>query len=117
MIGRIAKMAEVPEEVQEKVRQLQMLEQALQQLLMQKQAFQLQLMESESALKELQGSEEAYKIIGNVMVLTKKEELVKELQEKKETVELRISSLEKQEAKTREKASSLQKDVLAAIKK
>ena len=89
-------MAEIPEQVQEKIRQLQMLEQALQQLLMQKQTFQLQLMETESALKEIQNTQEAYKIVGNIMVLAKKEDLEKELKEKKETTELRISSLEKQ---------------------
>ena len=110
-------MAEIPEQMQEKVRQLQMLEQALQQLLLQKQTFQLQLMESESALKELQGTQEAYKIVGNIMVLTKKEDLENELKEKKETTELRISSLEKQETRTREKASSLQKEVIASMNK
>ena len=111
------KMPEIPEETQEKIKQLQMLEQALQQLLVQKQTFQLQLMEVESALKELEGTQEAYKIIGNIMVLTKKEELDEELQEKKETIVLRVSSLEKQEAKTRERASSLQKDILEVIRK
>ncbi len=110
-------MAEIPEAMQEKVRQLQMLEQALQQLLLQKQTFHLQLMETESALKELQGTQEAYKIVGNIMVLTKKEELEKELNEKKETTELRISSLEKQETRTREKASSLQKEIIASMNK
>ena len=110
-------MADIPEDAQDKIRQLQMLEQGLQQLLMQKQAFQLQMMEIESALKELDGAGEAYKIIGNIMVLTKREELDKELKEKKETLELRISSLEKQETKTREKAASLQNDILSVIRK
>ncbi len=114
---KMAGAQDIPEETQEKIKQLQMLEQALQQLLAQKQAFQLQLMETESALKELEGTNEAYRIIGNIMVLTKKEELNKELQEKKETTMLRINALEKQESKTREKASSLQKDVLAVIRK
>lgn len=108
-------MADVPEAVQEKIRQLQMLEQALQQLLMQKQTFQMQLMETESAIKELLPVSEAYKIVGNIMILSKKEDLEKELQEKKETSELRISSLEKQEAKTREKATALQKEVIASM--
>ena len=35
-------MADIPEDAQDKIRQLQMIEQALQQLLMQKQAFQMQ---------------------------------------------------------------------------
>ena len=110
-------MAEIPEETQEKIRQLQMMEQALQQLLVQKQTFHLQLMELDSALKELDSAGEAYKIIGNIMVLTKSEQLERELKEKKETLELRISSVEKQETKTREKAASLQKDIISAIKK
>src|SRR3989338_4389632 len=104
-------MAELHGDAQEKIRMLQMKEQELRQLQMQKQTFQLQLMEVESALKELQGAPEAYKIIGNVMIQAKKEELAKELSEKKETAELRISSLEKLEAKTREKAEALQKEV------
>jgi len=110
-------MADIPEATQEKIRQLQMLEQALQQLLMQKQTFQIQLVEIESALKELETAPEAYKIVGNLMVLSKKEDLVAELKEKKETAELRIGSLEKQESKTREKASALQKEVLASMGK
>lgn len=110
-------MTDMPEETQGKIRQLQMREQELRQLQMQKQTFQLQMMEIESALKELQGAKEAYKIIGSVMVLTKKEDLEKDLDEKKETTELRISSLQKLEAKTREKAETLQKDVMASMKK
>ena len=47
----------------------------------------------------------------------KKEDLEKNLDEKKETTELRISSLQKLEAKTREKAETLQKDVMASMKK
>lgn len=110
-------MAEMPEAVQEKIRQLQMKEQELRQLQMQKQTFQMQLMEAESALQELKETTEAYKIIGNVMILTKKDALETDLSEKKETAELRISSIEKLEAKTREKAEALQKDVIASMNK
>ena len=110
-------MPNLPEEMQEKIRQLQMIEQQLQQLMLQKQTHQLQVMETDSALKELSGAGEAYKIIGSIMVLTNRESLEKDLKEKKETAELRISSLEKQEAKTRERASALQKEVIAAMNK
>jgi prefoldin beta subunit len=108
-------MAEIPEAVQEKIRQLQMMEQAMQQLLLQKHTFQMQLLETDSALKELEGKAEAYKIVGNIMLLTKKEDLEAELKEKKETTQLRISSLEKQEARTREQAAALQKEVVSAM--
>ena len=42
------------------------------------------------------------------MVKTKKEDLQKDLNSKKETIEIRIKSIEKQETQLKEKASSLQ---------
>lgn len=105
-------MAEVPKETEKKISQLQMLEQGMQSLLMQKQQFQLQQVEIESALKELENVDEAYKIIGNIMVLSKKSDLETDLTSKKEIIELRIKNMEKQENHLREKASRLQSEVL-----
>ena len=109
-------MTELPEAAAEKIKQLQMKEQELRQLQMQKQTFQMQVMEAESALKELKETTEAYKIIGNVMILAKKEEIEKDLAEKKETAQLRITSIDRLEAKTRERAEALQKEVIATMK-
>ncbi len=97
---------------QEKIQQLQMFEQSLQSLLQQKQTMQVQLAEVESALKEIQGKDSAYKIIGNIMVATPTPEIVTELESKKELVELRIGTLDKQEADVKEKAEALQKEVV-----
>lgn len=104
-------------ETEEGINQLQLFEQGLQNLLMQKQQFQLQLAEIGSALKELGTTNESYKIVGNIMVSAKKDELEKDLKEKKEVVELRIKSLEKQETQIKEKASKLQEEILKKIKK
>jgi len=104
-------------EAEEGINQLQLFEQGLQNLLMQKQQFQLQLAEIDSALKELGTTKESYKIVGNIMVSAKKDELEKDLKEKKEVVELRIKSLEKQETQIKEKASKLQEEILKKIKK
>jgi prefoldin beta subunit len=101
---------------EEKIRQLQLAEQGMQALLTQKQALQMQLMEVESALKELETATEAYKIVGNIMVASEKPKLQQDLMEKKETVELRIKSIDGQESKTREKAEAIQKEVLEEIK-
>lgn len=101
----------------EKVRELQMIEQSLQMLVMQKQQMQSGLMEIESALKEMQTSDKVYKIIGNIMVLADKAKLNEELEEKKKFSEVRIKSLEKQEEKIKEKASAIQKEVLEEINK
>ena len=103
-------------ETEHKIQQLTLLEQNLQNLAMQKQSFQLQLLEIESALKELEKTQEAYKIVANIMVKGNKEQLKKELNEKKETLELRISTIEKQEKKLKQKASALQEEVLGKIK-
>ncbi len=110
-------MAEDSEEIQEKVSQLSMLEQSMRNLSEQRQQFQIQLNETESALKEINGKDTAYKILGNVMILKKTKEIEKDLGERKEFLEVRINSLENQEKKIKEKAESMQKEVLAKIKK
>ena len=108
---------EVSKDTEQKIGQLQMFEQSLQSFLGQKQQFQVQLVEVESALNELDSTEKAYKIIGNIMVEADKNELKSDLRSKKEVLELRIKTMEKQEAQVREKASKLQSEILKKIKK
>lgn len=103
-------------ETEEKIGRMQLMEQNIQNLLMQKQQFQSQMIECTSALEELKKSETAYKIIGNVMVLSNKEDLKKDLEQKKEMTEIRIKSIEKQESEIKEKAKKLQQEVLSEIK-
>ena len=108
---------EVSKETEQKIGQLQMFEQSLQSFLGQKQQFQAQLVEIESALSELEGTDKAYKIVGNIMVESDKNELKADLESKKEMLELRIRTMEKQEAQVREKTSKLQSEILKKIKK
>ncbi len=103
-------------ETQDKINQLQMYEQSLQNILMQKQQFQAQLQELESAMKEMQDSPQAYKIIGNIMVESNKENLEEELRSKRSSAELRIKTLEKQEENIRHKTKDLQADVMSQMK-
>src|SRR3989344_4522025 len=96
-------------ETEQSIAQLQMLEQNMQATVMQKQSFQAQLLEIENALKELEGSKkEVFKIVGSLMIESSKEDLKKDLSNKKELFELRVSNLEKQEKKIKEKAEQLQ---------
>ena len=108
---------EVSKETEQKIGQLQMFEQSLQSFLGQKQQFQVQLVEIESALSELDATDKAYKIVGNIMVEAEKNELKAELQSKKEMLELRIKTMEKQESQVRDRASKLQSEILKKIKK
>lgn len=108
---------EVNQDTQEKIQRLQMIEQNLQNFMAQKQQFQSQLFELENALKELGTTSQAYKIIGNIMVASDKEALTKDLEQKKEIAELRISSIEKQEKQLKEKAKKIQEEVMGNMKK
>ncbi len=91
---------------------LQMLEQNLQNYSQQRQQYQMQLKEIESALNELDDSKEQYKIIGNIMVNSSKEDLQQDLKKKKETFELRIKNLQTQEEKLQKKSKELQEEIM-----
>ena len=108
---------EVSKETEQKIGQLQMFEQSLQSFLGQKQQFQMQLVEVESALSELEATSKSYKIVGNIMVEADKSELKSDLQSKREMLELRIKTIERQELQVREKASKLQSEILKKMKK
>ncbi|MBI4144518.1 prefoldin subunit [Candidatus Woesearchaeota archaeon] len=103
-------------QVQEKVSKLQLLEQNVAQLVQQKQQFQSAFFELESALKELQGSSKSFRIIGNIMVSADKEVLKKDVLSRKEILELKIGSLEKQEGRMREDAKVLQEEIVGEMK-
>jgi len=100
----------------EKLNQLQMIEQNLQQLIAQKQQFQGQLIEIESAISELEKSKDAYKIVGNIMVKTPNKELAKDLEDKKQRIDIRIKSVEKQEAKFKENGEAIRKELMSEMK-
>ncbi|MFQ5474984.1 MAG: prefoldin subunit beta [Candidatus Nanoarchaeia archaeon] len=106
----------VEKEMQEKVNQLSVMEHSLQQSLAQKQQFQSQLLEIESALEELEKTDQAYKVVGNIMVLSDKDSLTKDLVKKKELNEIRIKTIEKQEDTMREKTKQLQEEVMKEMK-
>ena len=100
-----------------KVNQLQLLQQNLQNILIQKQQFESQLIEVNSALVELENTDKAYKILGKIMVSTKKEDLSKDLNDKKEIYDLRIKHLIKQEESIKKNIQEVQKEVLPEAKK
>ncbi|NQU97999.1 prefoldin subunit beta [Candidatus Woesearchaeota archaeon] len=102
---------------EEKIAELQMHEQNMQKFLSQKQQFQSQIVEIENALKELSHSKEAHRIVGNIMVKTDKKKIEEDLNSKKEMIELRLKSIDKQEKSMRENADKLQKEVMDEIGK
>lgn len=73
------------------------------------------IIEVDSALKEVGETTEVYRIIGNIIVKQKAADVKKELTEKRETVQLRIGAIEKQEKQLEEKAKALQDEVVALM--
>ncbi len=107
---------EIPIEIEEKIKELQSLEQNLQSFNLQKQKFQLELVEIENSLKELKDEKkETYKIVSNIMISKNPRDLKKEIESKKEIVNIRIKNLEKQEENIRKKAEELQKEVISKL--
>ena len=104
-------------ETEEKVKELQLLEQNLSNLMYQKQTFQLELNEVTSASSELSESNgDVFKIIGNVMIKSDKGKLKKELDEKMQIIELRVKNIDKQEKSIRGRVEELRKEVLKGMK-
>ena len=66
----------VSKDAEKKIEQLQLYEQSLQNFLAQRQQFQIQLIEIESALRELEKTDKAYKLVGNIMVSSKKDDFL-----------------------------------------
>ncbi len=105
-------------ETEQKINQLQLIEQNMQNFLMQKQNFQTQTLELDNALKELDSAKEGiYKVVGSIMIASDKETLKKDLASKKEVIDLRLKSLKKQEDHIREKAEKIQAEVLEVLQK
>ena len=101
---------------QDKVNQLQVLQQNLQNVSLQKQQLHAQVIEIDSALAELKNTSQAYKIVGKIMLASSKEELEKDLLEKKEVVEIRLKNFVQQEEKLQKNIDDLQKEVMEELK-
>jgi prefoldin beta subunit len=107
-------MSELPPQIQNMVAQLQQLQQQLQTVLAQKAQIEALLKEAEESMKEVENiSEETplFKVAGSVLVKVEKGKLVKELQEKRETYEIRVKALERQEEKLKDRLAEMQRKI------
>ncbi|MBI4258419.1 MAG: prefoldin subunit beta [Thaumarchaeota archaeon] len=102
---------EIPPMLREHVVRYEQLQQNLQAIMIQKQQVELELAELDKALTELRKAgpdEVVYKSAGSILVKAKKDDLLKELEEKKELDNTRLTVLAKQEQRTRGSAKELQ---------
>ena len=116
----MSSITQLPPDIQERLARLQQLQNTLQQLVLQKQRLDLEMSETERALKTLEttpSDRKMYKSEGAILVEKKKDELVKELIERKEFLEMRSKVLTKQENKTRERLTNLQQTLQMELNK
>jgi prefoldin beta subunit len=110
---------EVPPWLREQLVRFEQLQQNLQAIVMQKQQVDLESSEVERALVELRKAGEndaVYKSAGNILVKAKKEDLLKDLEERKELANTRSTVLTKQEGRVRENIKDLQAKIEDALK-
>ena len=110
---------EISPQLRDQINRLQQFRMQLQMITQQRQQVELRLKEVEEALNELDktdGKTPIYKSVGALLIKSKgKNEITKELKSNKESLELRKSTLEKQEGRTKEKLNELQSKVQNAF--
>lgn len=90
------------------LQELQLIERNTQVLAMQKQSISLEINEVETALEEVKkSSEEVYKLSGSIFIKADRNSVISELEEKNKILNLRLSTVEKQEEMFNSKAEEI----------
>jgi prefoldin beta subunit len=110
---------ELPPWVREQISRLQQLQQNLQAIMMQKQQLEVEMVDTDRALQELKkasADDAIYKNAGSVLIKAKKEDVLKELEEKKELSNTRVMVLGKQEARVKENLKEVESKINEMIR-
>ena len=112
-------MNSISPQLQNQIAQFQQLQQQLQAVTSQKIQMEAQMKEIERTIEELdKATGDVYKNVGSLMIKVSDKEPVKmELEESKETLDVRIKSMERQEKNLREKYTEMQNTINAAMGK
>ncbi|MFB5610739.1 MAG: prefoldin subunit beta [Nitrosopumilaceae archaeon] len=110
---------QIPPWLQEQIMKMQQAQQSLQSVHMQKQQLEMELAESDKALEELKKASDddpVYKHAGSILIKSKKEDLIAELEERKELANTRSSVLKKQEERVKESIKEQESKINEMIK-
>ena len=102
---------ELPPWFKEQLARFNQLQQNLQMIQMQKQQIEVELVEIDKALEELKkinAEDSVYKTAGPVLIKAKRDDVMKELEEKKELSNTRVMVLSKQETRVKENLKEIQ---------
>ncbi len=104
----------ISQALQHQIGQYQQLQQQAQIVIMQRQNMDVQLKEVSNAIDELKEAAEnvnMYKSIGALFIQAKKAPTLSELEETKESLEIRVNSLKKQEKKLTDKLKEMEEKI------
>lgn len=112
-------MNSISPQLQNQIAQFQQIQQQLQSVSTQKMQMNAQIKEIERTVAELdKATGDVYRNVGSLLIKVDDKEAVKaELEESKETLEVRVKSTERQEAGLREKYNALQETINKAMGK
>ena len=112
-------MVEMSPKLQNQLAQYQQIQQQLQMVMAQKGQYSMQLEEVERSLEELgkAGPETpTYRNVGSLLIRVEKlDDLKKELEESKDTLGIKIKSMERQETQLKERFNSLRTELQSAL--
>lgn len=111
-------MENIPQKLQNQLAMLQQMQQQLQTVITQKAQYDMMIREARRALEDLADVPEdavVFMNVGSVMMQKSKEKVVAALNERIETLELRVRSLEKQEKALQQRYEQLSSQVRDAL--
>ena len=112
-------MEELSPQLRHQLAQFQQVQQQAQALATQKQQLELTALETKRALEELEKLREdavVYKSVGSILVKADREELKRELGEQKETLELRVKTIGRQEERVLERLREMRERLQEVLK-
>ncbi|MCW3136693.1 MAG: prefoldin subunit beta [Canidatus Methanoxibalbensis ujae] len=109
---------EIPPQLRNQLAQLQQLRMQLETVSRQKLQVEAVLRDTESALEELEHIDDnavIYRGVGEILVRTSRDKVKEELKEKKETFDLRLKTLERQEERMQKRFQQIQQQIREAL--
>jgi prefoldin beta subunit len=105
----------LPPWIKEQILRLQQIQQNLQAIMMKKQQIEQEIAGTDTILEEIKkidGDNKVYKRYDNLLIKSKREDILKEFKEKKVTLNTRMSVVEKQEIRVKDNLKEVENKII-----
>ena len=105
----------IPPWIREQILRLQQIQQNLQAIMMKKQQIEQEIAETDRILEEIKkidGDNKVYKRYDNLLIKSKREDILKEFKEKKVTLNTRMFVVEKQESRVNDNLKEVENKII-----